>query len=43
MPIGVLTIPGWFQYIITSLFKASGVDAASAFLDNITIGGTTDD
>ena len=40
MPMGVLAVPGWLQYIINSLLDASGVDAASAFLDDIFFRGT---
>ena len=43
MPIGILATPDWFQDVTSTVLDAGGVDAASDFLDNITIGGTPAD
>ena len=39
MPMGVLSAPGWFQHIMNAGIAASGVDGASAFLDDCNIKG----
>ena len=43
MPMGVLAAPSWLKHVIKSLLDASEVDMASAFLDDIIVGGTAAD
>ena len=37
---GLVNAPMWFQIVVDHVIMAARVDAASAFLDDITIGGT---
>ena len=43
MPRGMLAALGWLLYVINIVLDISGLGAASAFLDDITIGGTVFD
>ena len=43
MPMGVLATPGWFLHVTNSVLDAGEVDLASAFLDDIIVGGTVAD
>ena len=39
MPMGVLAAPGWFQHVMNYAMARSGVDSASAFLDDCNVRG----
>ena len=39
MSMGMLSAPGWFQHIVNAAMAASGVEAASAFLDDCNVRG----
>ena len=43
MHMGMMTKPGRFWYVINSVLDASGVNAASALLDETITGGTKAD
>ena len=40
MVVGLVNAPMWFQYVVNYILLVTGVDAARAFVDDVTVGGT---
>lgn len=38
MVVGLKNSPAWFQYVVNHILLTAGVDAAAAFVDDVTVG-----
>ena len=38
MVVGLKNLPAWFQYVVNHILLMAGVDAAAAFVDDVTVG-----
>ena len=43
MVVGLKNSPAWFQYVVNHVLLTAGVDAAAAFVDDLTVGGDLND
>ena len=43
MVVGLKNSPAWFQYVVNHVLLNAGVNAAAAFVDDLTVGGDLDD
>ena len=43
MVVGLKNSPAWFQYVVNHVLLTTGVDAAAAFVDDLTVGGDLND